>query len=128
MNREERRKQKSVRKEAVYTLKESDLERIREEARMQGRLEAELKDRTLDFAVDKDIEEAMRIGAEKGFVLTIGIPIKVMHDKYGWRRRKRLPDFAEAIIDEYTAFSEGQKTIQEYIDYVFEHCGLKLEL
>ena len=65
---------------------------------------------------------------DDAFLLMVGIPVKVMHDKYGWRLRKRLPELAEAIIDEYQRFSDGEMTAEQYRDFVFENCGMKFEM
>lgn len=85
MKRAERRRLekqgKTVQKEAVLSMKASDLERIKNEAR----------------------EEAV----DTAMVLLLGIPVKVLHDKYGWGTKKRLPEFAEAVLDVYSDFSEG---------------------
>lgn len=65
---------------------------------------------------------------DDAFLLMVGIPVKVMHDKYGWRLRKRLPELAEAIIDEYQRFSDGEMTAEQYREFVFENCGMKFEM
>ena len=65
---------------------------------------------------------------DDAFILMVGIPVKVMHDKYGWRLRKRLPELAEAIIDEYQRFSDGEMTAEQYREFVFENCGMKFEM
>lgn len=101
MNRQQRRAMKKNNAEPVYTVKPSDLTGIKEKA-------------TKD-AVDTAI------------CLLLSIPIKVMHDNYGWGMKKRLPELAEAIIDEYQRFSDGDMTLQEYQDMVFKYCGVKFK-
>ncbi len=65
----------------VLSMRASDLERIKSEAR----------------------EEAV----DTAMVLLLGIPIKVLCDKYRWGMKKRLPEFAEAFLEVYSDFSEG---------------------
>lgn len=105
MNRAERRKRQKmglpVVKEPVYTMKQSDIAKIKRES--------------TDTAVDTVM------------VMLLAIPIKVMHDKYGWRMKKRLPELAEAIIDEYQRFSDGEMSLEEYQEMVYEWCGLKFQ-
>ena len=101
MNRAERRKRAKlglpVVNEPVINVKKSDITRMRQEA----------------------IDTAM--------VLLLSIPIKVMHDKYGWGMRKRLPELSDALIDEYQAFVEGDMTLEEYRELVYKYCGVKFQ-
>lgn len=101
MNRAERRRlaKQGAKKEPVYNLKSGDIQKI--------------KNDTTTKAVDI------------AFSMLLAIPIKVMHDKYGWRMRKRLPELSDALIDEYQRFCDGEQTLQEYQDMVFEQCGVK---
>lgn len=105
MNRAERRRRAKqglpVVKEPVMNIKRSDVSRMKEEA------------------TEKAIDTAM--------VLLLSIPIKVMHDKYGWGMRKRLPELSEALIDEYQAFSDGDMTLEEYQEMVYQYCGVKFK-
>ncbi len=105
MNRAQRRQNKVVEKDPVYTLTKSQLEKIRETER----------------------EKALVESVTDAFSLMMAIPVKVLHDKYGWRRKKRLPAFAEAVADEYAEFAEGKMTAEEYKALVFEECGMLLE-
>lgn len=106
MNRAERRKQAKltrspIMRDPIISMKQSDIERIKKEA------------------ADKAIDSAM--------ILLLSIPIKVMHEKYGWGMKSRLPELSEAIIDEYQAFSDGDMTLEEYQEMVFEYCGVKFK-
>lgn len=105
MNRAERRRLekqgKTVRKEPVLSMRASDLERIKSEAR----------------------EEAV----DTAMVLLLGIPIKVLRDKYGWGMKKRLPEFAEALLEVYSDFSEGDMTLEEFRELIYEECGIKFQ-
>lgn len=102
MNRAERRRQeKATAKDPIITMKKSDIERIKREA------------------VEKATDEAM--------VLLLSIPVKVMHDKFGWGIRKRIPRLTDALIDEYQSFSDGEFTLEEYQEMVYEYCGVKFK-
>lgn len=105
MNRAERRKRAKLGlpavNEPVINVKKSDITRMRQE----------------------DTEKAIDIA----MVLLLSIPIKVMHDKYGWGMRKRLPELSDALIDEYQAFVEGDMTLEEYRELVYEYCGVKFQ-
>lgn len=105
MNRAERRRLekqgKTVPNEPVVSMKVSDIERVKNEAR----------------------EEAVDIA----MILLLGIPIKVLRDKYGWGMKKRLPEFAEAILDVYSDFSEGDMTLEEFREIIYQECSIKFE-
>lgn len=105
MNRAERRKAKKlglpVTKEPVYQMKQSDFKRQKQEA--------------TTAAVDAAV------------VLLLALPIKVLAEKYGWGMKKRLPEFAEALTDEYQRFSDGEMTLEEYSEYVYETVGIKFQ-
>lgn len=105
MNRAERRRRAKmglpVNNEPVYNMKQSDIEK--------------LTDKSFGTAVDT------------AMVLLLSIPIKVMHDKYGWGAKKRLPELAEALTDEYQNFADGEMTLEEYQQLVYEWCGVKFQ-
>lgn len=105
MNRAERRRRAKqgllVKSEPVYNIKKSDIDKMKQE--------------NTSMAIDTAI------------VLLLAIPVKVMYEKYGWRMKKRLPEFAEALIDEYQRFSDGDITLEEYAELVYEYCGVKFQ-
>lgn len=53
--------------------------------------------------------------------------VKVMHDKYGWRSKKRLPDLAKALTDEFQRFYESGVDVERYCDEVDETTGLRFK-
>ena len=105
MNRQQRRamakSHQPVGTDKIYYLKQSDIDRIKREA------------------TAKAIDEAM--------VLLLGIPVKVMRDKYHWGLRQRLPEFCEALTDEYQNFADGEMTVEEYEDMIEQYCGVRFE-
>lgn len=98
MNRAERRRQaKTALKDPVIMMKKSDIDRIKHEA------------------------------TEQAMILLLSIPVKVMHEKFGWGSRKRLPRLSDALIDEYQMFADGDMSLQEYQDMVYELCDVKFQ-
>lgn len=102
MNRAKRRKQAKltgspVAKDPIISIKKSDIDRIKREA------------------------------TETAMVLLLSVPIKVMHEQFGWGMKKRLPRLSDALIDEYQAFSDGDMTLEEHQNMVYEYCGVKFQ-
>ena len=62
-------------------------------------------------------------GTDYAFMLLLSIPLKVMHEKYGWSEDDELPEFCEALTDEYQRFVDSDYDIPGYIDYVEEITG-----
>ena len=101
MNRKQRRalerQGKIVKKEPVYNMKQSDIQNMKQTA--------------MDTAM----------------ILLLALPIKVLRDEYGWGSKKRLPEFAEKLADEYSNFSNGDVSLEEYANLVYEYTGIKFE-
>lgn len=107
MNRSERRKHKIVEKDPVFSIKKSELEQ------------------KLMISYQKGYENALKSDAVK-FVLTmlLGIPCKIMKEKHGWGNRKRLPEFAEAILEEYEKLDLKTNSIEEMQEIIYEQTGI----
>lgn len=103
MNRQQRRmaqkKGLPVTHEPVFNMKQSDIKKIKQEAS------------------EKAVNTAM--------ILLLGIPVKVLKEQYGWSMKKRLPEFCEAMIDVYTDFSNGDLTLEQFADLIYQECGVK---
>ena len=65
-----------------------------------------------------------REALDQAFTLMIGIPVRVLKNKYGWGSKKRLPEFAEYVQTLYQEFSEGDMSIYEYQKLVWEETGI----
>lgn len=76
---------------------------------------------------DKMKSDATEEAIDAAMVLLLALPIKVLRDKYGWGSRKRLPNFAEDLTDEYQAFAEGEMTLEEYRDLVYQYTGITFQ-
>ena len=80
MNRAERRRlEKQAKKNPAMTIKASELEAIKQNERQKA----------LDTVLP----------------LLLGLPVKVLKEKYNWGTQKRLPDFADALLEAYEAVS-----------------------
>lgn len=103
MNRAERRrlKKEQEKKEPVYNIKQSNLKQMKSEA----------------------TNEAVSVA----FKLMIGIPTMVLHDKYGWGGKKRLPEFAEHVLDLYDSFDKGFITLDDIEKCIEDETGVKLQ-
>jgi uncharacterized membrane protein len=82
-------------------MKQSDIARVKQEA------------------ADKAIETAM--------ILLLALPIKVMHEQFGWGMKSRLPKLADALTEEYQRFADGEMTLEEYSQYVYDMVGIKFQ-
>lgn len=104
MNREQRRalypkgKQPKVR---VYTMTEAQLEQMKLDCTRKA----------VDYA----------------FLYLVGMSVKVLHDQFGFRRKSRLPRFADALIDEYERYLDGEASPEEYRDLIYKQCGVKFD-
>lgn len=105
MNRAQRRNQiKSgipMRKKPVYQIKPKDYMAMKKKAVIEG--------------------------VDNALVLLLSIPVKVLSEKYGWTETQELPGFAEHMINEYESFSNGDITLEDYQEIVYQKCGVKFE-
>ena len=99
---------------------------LRAELRRQKKAERKKK-KTYNMTNEQREQEKARnvaLGTDQAIILLLAIPLKVMHDKYGWRARKRLPEFCDAISEEYQRFVDGQyKDIFDYAEFVEQVTG-----
>lgn len=101
MNRSERRRLKRNQEScnATYTLRNEDVTRIKQDAAQE--------------AIDK------------AFVLMLGLPMIVLHDKYGWGK-KRLSDFMDYVLELYDSFEKDYVTLDDLWDTIEKETGVKL--
>ena len=104
MNRAERRRiaKKQAKKEPIYYISEENLNKIKQNT----------------------TEEAVNIAT----ILLMSLPIKVMKKYYRWGSRKRLPELAEHLCDEYQEFVNGGRDIKKERDFVFQQTGIRFEM
>jgi hypothetical protein len=60
---------------------------------------------------------------EQALTLLLGIPCKVMKEKYGWGK-KRITSLCEYILEYYNDFQNGEISIDEYRKSVWEDVGI----
>ena len=89
-------------KEPVYNVKQSDLKAFKKKA----------------------VDDAVSQAADAAMVLLLSLPIKILKRDYGWGN-KRLPEFAEKLTDEYQSFVDGEVSLEEYADLVYQYTGIK---
>ena len=76
---------------------------------------------------DRVMKEVREKATEDALTMFLTITVKVMHDKYGWRSRKRLPDLAKALTDEFQNFYESGMDVERYCDEVADTTGLRFK-
>ena len=101
MNRAERRRLKRNQEScnATYTLRNEDVTRIKQDAAQE--------------AIDK------------AFVLMLGLPMIVLHDKYGWGK-KRLSDFTNHVLEQYDSFNKNFIALDDLWNTIEKETGVKL--
>lgn len=113
MNRKERRKNKITQKDPVFVLKKSDLEQKLQESYQKG--------------YDSGIKFNNSDAVAQVLAMLLGLPCKVLKEKYGWGFQKRLPDFADAVLAEYEHFDESTESLKQLRDFIYENTGIKFE-
>ena len=76
---------------------------------------------------DRVMKEVRENATEDAITMFLTITVKVMHDKYGWRSKKRLPDLAQALTDEFQNFYESGLDVEKYCDDVADETGLRFK-
>lgn len=100
VNRAERRRlEKQAKKNPAMTIKASELEAIKQNERQKA----------LDTVLP----------------LLLGLPVKVLKEKYNWGTQKRLPDFADALLEAYEEFSKNEQSIEDLMKQVEKDCGIR---
>lgn len=100
MNRQKRRTAGIKGKDPVHIMKQSDIDRVRQQAQSDA--------------------------SAKAMALLLSLVIRAVRRKYGWSR-KRLGDLCEAIIDEYAELDESSMSLSDYQDFVYETVGIKFK-
>lgn len=103
MNRQERRRRGILRKDPMVSIKQSDIDRMKEEATEKG----------CKFA----------------FGLMFAIPVMVIHDKFGSLMKKegRVEKFVDLCMEEYKCYEEGYVRLDEMAKILKEEAGVEIE-
>jgi hypothetical protein len=101
MNRSERRRQqKEQSKDQVrYNLSKADIKKIK--------------------------DEAMTEAIDKAFILMLGLPVMVLHDKFGFGA-KRLERLTDEVLELYDSYNKGFLTLDDIMNTLKEETGLEL--
>lgn len=106
MNRKQRRKNKiptitKVLREPIYTLKKSELDKIKLQATEQA--------------------------IEQSLTLLLALPVKVLKEHYGFSRKK-LENFCAFISDEYDKLELSKQGLEECRQMLYEQAGVRFEM
>ena len=70
-------------------------------------------------------QDAAQEAIDKAFVLMLGLPMIVLHDKYGWGK-KRLSDFMNYVLDQYDSFNKNFIALDDLWNTIEKETGAKL--
>lgn len=76
--------------------------------------------------IQKIKDQATDEAANRAFVLMLGLPLIVLHDKFGYGA-KRLERFMDELIKQYEAFDEGRITLDDLLKTIETETGVKVE-
>ncbi len=100
-NRKQRRKSKTtIKKEPTYTLRQSDIDRIKKEQ------------------TNKAVDVA--------FTLLLGMPVMVLHDKYGFQP-DQLEAFVSDILSLYDSYEKGYVTLDDIRQTLKDETGVEVK-
>lgn len=104
MNRAERRRMQKqglpVKKEPVINVKAADVQQIKKQATVEA--------------------------ADRAFLLMFGLPLLVLHDKWGFGK-VRGERFIEQVLDLYDSFEKGYISLDDIHQVLWEEGGIKIQ-
>lgn len=103
MNRQERRRLGIKRKDPMISIKQSDIDRMKEEATEKG--------------------------CKLAFGLMLAVPAMVIHDHYGELMKKdgRVSRFVDLCMEQYKCYEEGYITLEELAKCLKDEAGVEIE-
>lgn len=103
MNRQERRRLGIIKKDPMVSIKQSDIDAMKEEATAKG--------------------------CKLAFNLMLALPAMVIHDKYGLLMKKegRVEKFVDLCMEEYKCYEEGYITLEELAKCLKDEAGVEIE-
>lgn len=103
MNRQERRRLGIKRKDPMVSIKQSDIDRMKEEATEKG--------------------------CKMAFNLMMAVPAMVIHDKFGSLMKKegRVEKFVDLCMEEYKCYEEGYVRLDEMAKILKEEAGVEIK-
>lgn len=102
----------------------------RAELRRQARDKVN-KQKTYTLTVEQieDIKKsATNEALDTAFILMLGLPVMVVHDKFGklMKKENRLKNLADEILELYDTFKEGRITLDDVIQTIKEETGVDI--
>ncbi|WP_370796742.1 hypothetical protein [Dialister hominis] len=103
MNKQERRRLEIKKKDPMVSIKQSDIDRMKEEATEKG--------------------------CKMAFNLMLAVPAMVIHDKFGSLMKKegRVEKFVDLCMEEYKCYEEGYVRLDEMAKILKEEAGVEIE-
>ena len=103
MNRQERRRLGVKKKDPMISIKQSDINAMKEDATTKG--------------------------CKLAFQLMLVIPSMVIHDKFGSLMKKdgRVEKFVDLCMEEYKCYEEGYVTLQELAKCLRDEAGVEIK-
>lgn len=103
MNRQERRRLGVKKKDPMVSIKQSDINAMKEEATEKG--------------------------CKLAFNLMLAIPAMVIHDNYGELMKKngRVERFIDLCMDTYRCYEEGYVTLKELAQILKDEAGVEIK-
>lgn len=103
MNRQERRRLGIKKKEPMVSIKQSDIDAMKEEATEKG--------------------------CKMAFNLMLAVPAMVIHDKFGSLMKKegRVEKFVELCMEEYKCYEEGYVRLDELAQVLKDEAGVEIK-
>lgn len=103
MNRQERRRLGIKKKDPMVSIKQSDIDVMKEEATEKG--------------------------CKLAFNLMLAVPAMVIHDKYPllMKREGRVETFVNLCMEQYRCYEEGYVKLSEMAQILKDEAGIKLE-
>lgn len=103
MNRQEKRRLGIKRKDPMISIKQSDVQAMKEEATTKG--------------------------CKLAFTLMLALPAMVIHDHYGELMKKdgRVSRFVDLCMEEYKCYEEGYITLEELAKCLKDEAGVEIK-
>lgn len=103
MNRQERRRMGIKKKDPMISIKQSDIDAMKEEATAKG--------------------------CKLAFTLMLVLPAMVIHDHYGELMKKdgRLERFVDMCMEEYKCYEEGYVTLEDMAKILEDEAGVEIK-
>lgn len=103
MNRQERRRLGIIKKDPMVSIKQSDIDSMKEEATAKG--------------------------CKLAFNLMLALPAMVVHDKFGSLMKKegRVEKFVDLCMEEYKCYEEGYVRLDETAKILKDEAGIEIK-